>query len=197
MRMKSIETFYNGYRFRSRAEARWAMFFDLANIPYFYEPEGLEFEDGTKYLPDFYLPDCDTWFEVKGVMDKASRHKIEALLSTNQKPVVIGYPDMTFEACDLWEDDAGKRFYTRASKRESCLAQCKSCGKLWFMGLQGMYDCLCCGEYDGDHHFTTVLDGDGDYFFSSPEVKNYKPRYKDWNIVNAVLAAKEYRFGKA
>lgn len=63
--IKAIETSYNGYRFRSRAEARWAVFFDTAGIRYRYELEGFELPCG-RYLPDFYLPDLDYWFEVKG-----------------------------------------------------------------------------------------------------------------------------------
>lgn len=75
--IKPIETYYNGYRFRSRLEARWAVFFDSLGIKYEYEPEGFELEDGTWYLPDFYLKDFNTWVEVKGVMDEKSMHKIE------------------------------------------------------------------------------------------------------------------------
>ncbi|HEX6827105.1 MAG TPA: hypothetical protein VF077_12380 [Nitrospiraceae bacterium] len=40
--IKAIETQYNGYRFRSRLEARWAIFFDIAGIAYHYEPEGYD-----------------------------------------------------------------------------------------------------------------------------------------------------------
>lgn len=65
MDVKAIETVYNGYRFRSRLEARWAVFFDAAGIEYEYEPEGFELEDGTKYLPDFYLPEYDWYVEIK------------------------------------------------------------------------------------------------------------------------------------
>ena len=64
--IKPIETEYNGYRFRSRLEARWAVVFDAAGIRYVYEPEGFEMEDGTRYLPDFYLPDFGVYVEVKG-----------------------------------------------------------------------------------------------------------------------------------
>ena len=32
MEVKPIETTYNGYKFRSRLEARWAVFFDSAEI---------------------------------------------------------------------------------------------------------------------------------------------------------------------
>lgn len=65
MNIKPIETVYNGYRFRSRLEARWAVFFDAAGIEYQYEPEGFELQDGTKYLPDFYLPLFDMYVEIK------------------------------------------------------------------------------------------------------------------------------------
>ena len=63
--IKPIETEYNGYRFRSRLEARWAVFFDTAGIPYQYEPEGFVLEDGTHYLPDFYLPWFKCYVEIK------------------------------------------------------------------------------------------------------------------------------------
>lgn len=69
----AIETRYKGCRFRSRLEARWAVFFDALDIKWQYEPQGFEIktaweEDKTKwlYLPDFYLPDFGTWVEVKG-----------------------------------------------------------------------------------------------------------------------------------
>lgn len=65
MTIKPIETEYNGYRFRSRLEARWAVFFDNAGIEYEYETEGYELQNGNRYLPDFYLPSFDLHVEVK------------------------------------------------------------------------------------------------------------------------------------
>lgn len=53
--MRAIETRYKGYRFRSRLEARWAVFFDALGIEWEYEPEGYELSDGERYLPDFEL----------------------------------------------------------------------------------------------------------------------------------------------
>jgi len=50
--MKSIETYAYGCRFRSRLEARWAVFFTEAGIEWEYEPQGFETEAGP-YLPDF------------------------------------------------------------------------------------------------------------------------------------------------
>ncbi|HAR34367.1 MAG TPA: hypothetical protein DCR95_09875 [Desulfobacter sp.] len=68
MDIKPIETQYSGYKFRSRLEARWAVFFDAAGIKYQYEPQGYEvgINNRKKYLPDFFLPDTKTWVEVKG-----------------------------------------------------------------------------------------------------------------------------------
>lgn len=64
--MKAIETKYKGYRFRSRLEARWAVFFDTLGVKWEYEPQGFEFHDGTRYLPDFWLPDLKLFLEIKG-----------------------------------------------------------------------------------------------------------------------------------
>lgn len=50
--LRSIETVYDGYRFRSRLEARWAMCFKNLGIDYSYELEGFELPSG-RYLPDF------------------------------------------------------------------------------------------------------------------------------------------------
>ncbi|WP_343084381.1 hypothetical protein [Blautia producta] len=62
--IKPIEIQYNGFRFRSRLEARWAVFFDMIGLKYEYEVE--EFEMcGVRYLPDFYIPSLDRWFEIK------------------------------------------------------------------------------------------------------------------------------------
>lgn len=74
--LKPIETRYNGYRFRSRTEARWAVFLDALEIKYEYEKEGFDLICGP-YLPDFWLPypdhlnfsgypDAGQWLEIKG-----------------------------------------------------------------------------------------------------------------------------------
>jgi len=55
----AIETVFDGYRFRSRLEARWAVFFKTAGIRYIYEPECFRLPSGKLYLPDFYLPDVN------------------------------------------------------------------------------------------------------------------------------------------
>jgi hypothetical protein len=69
MAIQPIETRYAGHRFRSRLEARWAVFFDALNIPWEYEPQGY-LVDGKPYLPDFLIwPNTDlaSWLEIKAV----------------------------------------------------------------------------------------------------------------------------------
>ena len=79
---KPIETYYNGYHFRSRPEARWAVFFDEMRIPYMYEHEGYEVVlsngERIRYLPDFYLPDHRLWAEVKGATRRGQIPKEDA-----------------------------------------------------------------------------------------------------------------------
>lgn len=92
-----IETTYNGYRFRSRLEARWAVFFDAADIAYEYEPEGFELSGTGRYLPDFLLPDIDKWVEIKGVEptedERAKAIKL-ARGSGREVLLIIGSPEV-------------------------------------------------------------------------------------------------------
>lgn len=62
--MKALETKYRGIIFRSRIEARWAVFMDALDVKWDYEPEGYDL-DGLLYLPDFWLPDQQCFYEVK------------------------------------------------------------------------------------------------------------------------------------
>lgn len=79
-KVKPIETRYDGYKFRSRLEARWAIFFNALKIPYLYEVDGFDLE-GTWYLPDFYLPKHDCFIEIKGVEPTPDEIKKAELLS--------------------------------------------------------------------------------------------------------------------
>jgi hypothetical protein len=84
--IKAIETEYKGYRFRSRLEARWAVFFDTLGIAWEYEPQGFDLTEAYRdytltqdyrplsqlksgerllYLPDFYLPLQKRYVEIK------------------------------------------------------------------------------------------------------------------------------------
>lgn len=69
-RIPAIETRVYGCRFRSRTEARFAVFFTGAGMQWEYEPEGMELEAG-RYLPDFRVTanGVSVWVEVKPPVD--------------------------------------------------------------------------------------------------------------------------------
>ncbi len=86
--IKSIDTIYNGHRFRSRCEARWAVFFDVCGLHYEYEHEGYVLPNGQWYLPDFWLPKLRWFVEIKG--DDPTDEEIDkcSFLST-LRPVLL------------------------------------------------------------------------------------------------------------
>lgn len=153
MNLKPIETIYKRHRFRSRAEARWAVFFDHVNMKWLYEPEGIEI-DGTNYLPDFWLPESKTFFEVKGIMDDDSLEKINKLVDAGFL-VAVGYPNGEFQACSDFDGT-----FALEGKSDSWFCRCYKCGKMYFLGTSGSWACPCCGAYDGDGHFTALAWGD-------------------------------------
>lgn len=95
MAAHALETHYAGYRFRSRLEARWAVFFDAAGIAWEYERQGFELSDGTRYLPDFWLPAVNLWVEVKGAAPTQAERMKAILLSLQDRHgavIVVGPP---------------------------------------------------------------------------------------------------------
>jgi hypothetical protein len=93
--MKAIETVYKGYHFRSRLEARWAVFFDSLGWNWKYEAEGYELKCG-RYLPDFYFPDIPAYGEVKPISpDEKELDKCRELKEKSGHDVflLVGEPD--------------------------------------------------------------------------------------------------------
>lgn len=86
--LKPIETVYKGYKFRSRLEARWAVFFDNAGIKYEYEPEGFQL-NGVWYLPDFYLPWFHAYVEIKPSNSEDKKDAIKKLEMLFEKENVV------------------------------------------------------------------------------------------------------------
>lgn len=66
--------------FRSTWEANYARYLTQFEIEYQYEPKTFWFEkhkSGTvNYTPDFFLPEYDSWIEVKGQWDSKSKTKL-------------------------------------------------------------------------------------------------------------------------
>ncbi len=99
--IKAIQTRYKGYHFRSRLEARYAIFFDHMRIKWDYELEGYEINSVDDYLPDFYLTEFDIYAEVKPIA-----------LSEQELKNAMGIK----EGCILLEGAPSVRFYHTASE---------------------------------------------------------------------------------
>lgn len=162
-RLPAIPTVYRGIKFRSKLEAKYARAFDILGISWTYEEVNFMFDDGTCYAPDFYMPDMDTYFEVKGVMTDEDNHKI-SLLANQGKRVVVGGPNGTMllydgvQAEKLPKGD-WKRSYT------AILSKCTECGKHFFLNEELSWECTCCGAYDGDHYLALYEDNLFDHAF--------------------------------
>lgn len=92
---RAIETVYKGYKFRSRLEARYGVFFEALGLDWTYEPEGFDL-DGVRYLPDFKVKTpqgADIWYEIKpkGIKadEKFSRFKDQLLSSDDGRAELL------------------------------------------------------------------------------------------------------------
>lgn len=164
--IKAIETKYDGYRFRSRLEARWAVFFKVLGVPFEYEPEGFVLSDGTPYLPDFWLPtvglrrskEKGIWLEIKGQMPTADEdRKCELLAKGTGKPVIL----MVGAPCRLGESSVSDGpGYQHAIHDEGGVwwdnymhfQQCRSCRHVKVEFMEGGYMVcpLCNGGADDE-----------------------------------------------
>jgi len=144
MNIKAIDTKYKNRLFRSRLEARWAVFFDVLGIEWDYEPEGYQLPSG-KYLPDFFLSEVhyDVFVEVKaGQFTQEEITKCDELSAMTGKdvamvsgmPAAIGYPakmrqgdgdnnlEILFWRATGHRDNSGKWVWPSNSEVESIAA---------------------------------------------------------------------------
>lgn len=125
--IKPIETHYAGCRFRSRLEARWAVFFDTHGIKWEYEAQGFDLPIVGRYLPDFWLPEWKAFVEIKGALEREEQRKEErklamlSLVSSNQ--VFLFQGNIGEELIELW-----------SLPRRVCYCwwwQCGLCSRTW------------------------------------------------------------------
>lgn len=91
----ALETLHQGVRYRSRLEARWAVFFDTLAVRHEYEPQGYRTSYGN-YLPDFWLPQFSAFAEVKPVgLSREQKGKCAEVAHGTGQPFVllVGQPD--------------------------------------------------------------------------------------------------------
>ena len=143
----AIETYYAGIKFRSRAEARWAVFFDTLGIPYQYEPEKYALDSG-RYIPDFFLPKMEldpgtdsyrgVFFEVKGAApDSDAIAKAIDLHETTNCEVYIFWGSNFRDGVQCWNIPSwpnGKR------TTPAWIEECPFCGEIAFCYSPGAED---------------------------------------------------------
>lgn len=139
----ALETQYNGYTFRSREEARWAVFFDTLGIAYSYETEGYKLKSNN-YLPDFFIKNMGI-IEVKGPepteIDRQKASELSLLLGQN---VYIFYDsfgnNIQNESALLFQD--GKQAGTNYS-----WYACSNCNAIGIIGPDSNHHEACnCGN---------------------------------------------------
>ncbi len=178
----SVPTLYKGIQFRSRLEARWAIFFDELGIEWDYEPETFQTKYGY-YMPDFFLPSINRWFIVKGkVLKNDEREKVEdvCVLTDSSAIIACGGLPLQFD----WDKHGFYcyRFLFISKAKDGgtyadepylpCI--CKQCGKFDFQ-YEGRYERNCeCS--DSDH-------GQNSFSWQQPTIQNAlrKARGSYWN----------------
>ncbi len=140
--IKAIETQYRGCKYRSRLEARWAVFFDEAEIRYEYEPEGFDLseiphidqylEEGDRYyLPDFWLPNLHVYAEIKPLLVPVNEIAImKAHLLSRKHEVLIVYGEPGPDSYRVVSCRTGKEmpapFFTPISRINRAYAAARS-----------------------------------------------------------------------
>jgi hypothetical protein len=170
--IKPIETVYGGYRFRSRLEARWAVFLDVLHARWVYEPEGYQLRTGP-FLPDFWLPDSKLWLEIKP--DGGECKHAQALFEEQGWPVAVGC-GLPGERLSVWVCEIGHHGCSNMLEEDSS----------WCLNKAG--NLAISVQRDHEHTFWTFCNGEevGSVVPSGACVPPYYDR--------AVAAAKQARF---
>lgn len=143
-------TQYAGTVYRSKLEARWALFFDLVGIKFNYEPKHIEFTssiDGEKtgYLPDFWMPDLNGGSYVEIKPDAPAPNEIEKavkLCRQTGRPVYIH-----FSILHLWDHDGNDRVNVLINEHDPAFSPWLFLPSDWFSDQVNI--AACCGHVIG------------------------------------------------
>jgi hypothetical protein len=176
--VQAIQTLYAGCHFRSRTEARWAVFFDAIGLEWEYEVEGYELPSG-RYLPDFFLPTLNVWFEVKGKPlshDSNQVTQMHDLVKATSRTLYLAEGYIPRDISDLADGrDFMWMFGEGSGDNNYLFCLCIHCGQVGieYAGRSGRIRCCINNEYELD-------------------TKNYN--YDDPRLVAAYMAARSARF---
>lgn len=171
--IQAIETHLYGCRFRSRLEARWAIFFETLGLPWEYEAEAYRLPDGDVYLPDFWLPTLNTWFEVKppyrkqdATQTKAWRFMDHVARQSGPLNAAIAFgniPDPTLgviyqtDAVDAWMQNGFQIWHNHDNYHGWVI--CPTCGKIGITyDARNGYNCHHSTGKDWNPHHPKLLE---------------------------------------
>ncbi len=107
--IEAIKTAYKGIQYKSRLEARTAIFFDCLGLRFEYEPKFFEIEKDFWYVPDFYLRDLELWVEIKGPdLYEEAQIKAEGLCRTTGQVVEVWCGNLGFNVIYRFCPDFGR-----------------------------------------------------------------------------------------
>ena len=174
--MKAIETVYNGYKFRSRLEARWAVFFDALGVEWEYEKQGFDLDEAGKYLPDFWLPGLDCWIEIKGSEPTESEQDKGRLLGEHTGKRVVCF----FGRIEFFDKQNSNSGYLLAPYWDNLYfwCVCPDCGAI-DIRFEGRSDRMPCKKLGCPRHSGNQ---DREHTYNHPR------------IMFAILAARQARF---
>lgn len=145
--IRPLETTYRGIRFRSRTEAKWAVFYDAAGIHFDHEPQGWSL-NGEPYLPDFWLPAQRVWVECKGTPPTAQEQHLASLLAQGTGNNVYIFHGGLVENLEGLSDSALCFMPDGASDQGYRWCQCPRCHVIG-IEFEGRHGRLCkCGMGD-------------------------------------------------
>lgn len=114
---KAQDTEYGGILYRSRLEARWAQFFDSAEVRHKYELTKIDLGID-KYTPDFWLPDFSLWVEIKPFRQYRPHSKCYRLAIETRHPVLLIQGNPEQHVIDMFDPNARRKFQHRTVVRE-------------------------------------------------------------------------------
>jgi hypothetical protein len=146
MYSSAIPTRYKGCLFRSRNEARWAVFFETLRMRWTHEPEGFRLPN-YRYLPDFYIDEWRSWVEIKsGDPTSEERAKCRFLCDITDQFVILlagePYPERYQAYLCLPKDCLSPYEGPEAFSGPGELCQSRCGHGLWFVEALAMAICL-------------------------------------------------------
>src|SRR5262245_9203813 len=136
--VSAIATWYQGKEYRSRTEARWALWFDEVGIPFRHEeqPYGV---DGRGYLPDFHLRDRALDVEIKRdgfAIDGMSDRMFQAYADGSERRLLVisGWPVVAADDTDDWY---GKLYLPRRASMPAVFVECPNCHRVGVLAHDG------------------------------------------------------------